>query len=65
MMERHLIWAITFAFSILVLTIGGCETYTRHRIAKAIEAGVDPLSAKCALDRPDGAAILICAKVIK
>lgn len=33
----------------VVLSAGGCTAHTDYRIATAIEAGADPLAARCAL----------------
>jgi len=45
-----LCWRVIAACIItLILTIGGCEAYTRSLVAGAIRSGVDPLKVGCAV----------------
>lgn len=68
--EENLFWLATWrvigAVVVgLAVTIASCDAHRTYRISEAIKAGVNPLAAKCALDRPEGSAILICAKELK
>ena len=39
---------------VLILTIGGCEAYTRSLVADAIKSGADPLKVACAINGSSG-----------
>lgn len=56
------LWSLVAAFFItLVICITVACIHNTNRISDAIHSGVDPIAAKCALDRPEGSALLMCA----
>jgi len=54
--KEQAFWGKTLlaAFTVFVLTIGGCNAHVDYRIAKAIEQGSDPVLARAAFSYGDG-----------
>ncbi len=53
--------AVVVVIAIVSITV--TLNYTTTKVAAAIERGVDPMSAKCALDIPAGDGKLLCANL--
>lgn len=48
----------------LILTVGGCETYTRHVAASMVNNGADPLRVRCLMSATNDVGIAaICAQL--
>jgi hypothetical protein len=49
------LWQLAaIAFSVLVLTIGGCVSHQNYRVHRMVESGVDPVKAGCAVGTLSG-----------
>ena len=68
MMDENQFWATIWktaatAFSVLVVTVGGCSMNQQFRIVDLVADGADPIAAQCAIYGVESSNAAVCGAI--